>query len=63
MALAKPKEGARCPSCGKPHTAEMVVGKTTTFLHGTRTIYEVVSCPCGKTFRGSMIAEKKRERR
>jgi hypothetical protein len=59
---AEPEE-VPCPECGRPYTPQEVVGKTQTFDQGIRSVYDVVLCPCGRTYRGRKISEKKLPKR
>ncbi len=52
-------EELRCPYCGQPYAQEKVVGKTQSVHRGVRATYEVVTCTCGKNFRGRLVSEKR----
>ena len=45
----------RCPACGVVCSKESVVGTTRVYKHGRATFYQVVSCSCGRIFRGDVV--------
>ncbi len=45
----------RCPSCGTLCSLSSVVGTTRVYKHGKATFYQVVSCDCGRIFRGETV--------
>lgn len=61
--MTQEKGGVRCPSCGKSYTEDMIVGKTQTFNQGIRTTYNVISCECGRTYRGDVVGQKRLPKR